>query len=270
MLWDTHMHCHFSGDSEAHPEDMVRAAMQAELPGICFTDHLDYDFPSDPPDLFILEPDTYEASIRSLAQKYADTFPIHCGIEIGIQPHLCDTLHTLIQNHHFDQVICSSHVIDGQDPYYPEFFSDREEHAAYLRYFESILENLEGFSDFDVYGHIDYIVRYGPNQNRYFSFHAYADILDAILKKIISMGKGLEINTGGFKYGLGHPNPCEDILKHYRSLGGEIITIGSDAHTPEHVGYDFARVPVILRDAGFTHYTVFQNRQPSFLPLPKL
>ena len=269
MLWDTHMHCRFSGDSEAAPEDMINAARTAGLDGICFTDHLDYDFPSDPPDLFVLDLEAYEQAIPALAKKYKGVFPVLHGIEIGVQPHLHGKLREVIRSHDYDQVICSSHAIDGQDPYYKTFFVGREEQEAYLRYFESILENLAGFSDFDVYGHIDYVVRYGPNTNRFYSYDAYADVLDAILKKLIDMGKGIEINTGGFKYGLGHPNPCEDILKHYRSFGGEIITIGSDAHEPGHVAYDFGKVPAILREAGFTHYTVFEKRNPRFLPLPE-
>ncbi|MGN0343935.1 MAG: histidinol-phosphatase HisJ family protein [Lachnospiraceae bacterium] len=269
MLWDTHMHCRFSGDSEADPEDMIKAARAAGLDGICFTDHLDYDFPSDPPDLFVLDTEAYELSGHALSDKYKDIFPVLHGIETGVQPHLHKKLHEVVCTHDYDQVICSSHVIDGQDPYYKTFFAGREEHEAYRRYFESILENLKEFSDFDVYGHIDYVVRYGPNTNRFYSYNAYADVLDAILKKLIDMGKGIEINTGGFKYGLGHPNPCEDILKHYRSFGGEIITIGSDAHEPKHVAYDFKKVPAILREAGFTHYTVFKKRQPLFLPLPE-
>lgn len=268
MLWDTHMHCRFSGDSSADPEDMIAAAKAAGLDGICFTDHLDYDFPSDPPNLFLLDSDEYEQAMLALKKKYEHIFPILHGIEIGIQQHLHERLQTVVRSHDYDFVICSSHAIDGKDPYYRTFFAGREEHEAYRRYFESILENLEGFSDFDVYGHIDYVVRYGPNTNQFFSYDAYADILDAILKKLIDMGKGIEINTGGFKYGLGHPNPCEDILRHYRSFGGEIITIGADAHEPQHVAYDFAKVPSILREAGFTHYTVFKNRQPHFLPLP--
>lgn len=269
MLWDTHMHCFFSGDSEADPEEMIRAAQAAGLSGICFTDHLDYDFPSDPPDLFVLDLEEYEQAIPALTKKYEGIFPILHGIEIGVQPHLHEKLREVVRTCDFDQVICSSHAIDGLDPYYKTFFIGREERAAYVRYFESILENLAGFSDFDVYGHIDYVVRYGPNTNKFYSYEAYADVLDAILKKLIDMGKGIEINTGGFKYGLGHPNPCEDILKRYRELGGEIITIGSDAHEPEHVAYDFAKVPAILREAGFTHYTIFEKRKPRFIPLPE-
>ena len=44
MIWDAHMHCHFSGDSETPPVDMINASIVKGLPGICFTDHLDYDF----------------------------------------------------------------------------------------------------------------------------------------------------------------------------------------------------------------------------------
>lgn len=268
MLWDTHMHCHFSGDSEAASEDMVRAAMAAGLSGICFTDHLDYDFPFDPPDLFVPDLNAYKLEITALRDKYRGQFPVHFGIEIGVQPHLHEKLRDVVSEGGYDQVICSSHTVDGMDLYYKDFYEGKTEYAAYLRYFESILENLDGFSEFDVYGHIDYVVRYGPNTNTFFTYDAYADVLDAILKKLIDMGKGIEINTGGFKYGLGHPNPCEDIIKRYHELGGEIITVGSDAHEPKHVAFDFARVPAILREAGFTHFTVFENRRPVFIPLP--
>lgn len=268
MLWDTHMHCCFSGDSDAAPEDMIRTAADRGLDGICFTDHLDYDFPNDP-DLFVPDLDAYDRDMRALGEIFRNTIPVLHGIEIGVQPHLHDRLREVVHEHDYDFVICSSHTIDHQDPYYRTFFEGREEKDAYRRYFESILENLEGFCDFDVYGHIDYVVRYGPNKNRDYSYEAYAPLLDAILKKLIALGKGIEINTGGFKYGLGHPNPCEDILKRYRELGGEIITIGADAHAPEHIAYDFAKVPPILREAGFTHYTVFKNRQPHFYPLPE-
>jgi histidinol-phosphatase (PHP family) len=263
------MHCHFSGDSEADPEDMIKAAQTAGLSGICFTDHLDYDFPSEKPDEYVLNLADYDREMTALIEKYRDSFPVRHGIEIGIQPHLAKKLHRVVTEHDFDQVICSSHAIDGKDPYYKTFFVGREEHEAYRRYFTSILENLEVFSDFDVYGHIDYVVRYGPNTNKFYSYEAYADVLDAILRKLIDMGRGIEINTGGFKYGLGHPNPTEDILKRYRELGGEIITIGSDAHAPEHVAYAFEKVPGILREAGFRYYTVFEKRKPVFLPLPE-
>ena len=84
-------------------------------------------------------------------------------------------------------------------------------------------------------GHIDYVVRYGRKRAEEYSYDEFADEIDAVLKKVLQMGKGIELNTGGFKYGLGFCNPHPDIIRRYRELGGEIITVGADAHCPEHV-----------------------------------
>lgn len=268
MLWDTHMHTHHSGDSDAPMKDMIDAAISKGLDGLCFTDHFDYDYPDDP-DEFLLDFSAYIKEVRSFQQTYADHFPIRLGIEIGLQPHITDINKKAVTEHPFDFVIGSSHVVHGTDPYYPKYYEGRSEFAAYREYFESILENINVYSDFDVYGHIDYVVRYGPNRNQYYTYEKYADVIDEILRRLISMGKGIEINTAGFKYGLGHPNPTEAVLSRYHELGGEILTIGADAHAPGHVAFSFDKVPQILRDAGFRYFTVFTGRKPSFFPLPE-
>jgi len=260
------MHCCFSGDSESTPESMADAAEAAGLAGICFTDHLDYDYP-DEPEIFVPDLSAYEKKICALRAAYADRLPVLCGIELGLQPHLAQKHEELFADHKFDFVIGSSHVVHGTDPYYPQYYDGRTEDEAYREYFESILENIDAFDGFDVYGHIDYVVRYGPHQNLHYTYDKFSDVIDEILRRLVSMGKGIELNTAGFKYGLGHPNPCEEILCRYRQLGGQILTIGSDAHEPGHVAYDFYRVPELLRKAGFTHYTVFQNRKPIFYPI---
>lgn len=264
MLWDTHMHTHFSVDSEADTLEMTEAAIHAGLGGICFTDHLDLEESQVTPDLFPLDLPAYFKEMKSLQAQYGGKFPIRIGVEIGLQAYLEDLLPKIIQEYPFDFVIGSSHWVNGEDPYYPEYFYGKVEDEAYREYFESILENLAVFDCFDVYGHLDYIVRYGPNTNQYYSYGKFADIIDEILRTLIHKGKGIEINTGGFKYGLGHPNPTEDILKRYRELGGEIITVGADAHKPQHVAYDFAKVSGILKDAGFKYYAVFTGRKPVF------
>lgn len=268
MLWDTHMHTHHSGDSDAPMEAMITAAIAAGLDGLCFTDHFDYDYPDDPEE-FQLDFPSYIEEVHAFQKKYAGVFPVLLGIEVGLQPHIADVNRNAVRSHPFDFVIGSSHVVHGTDPYYPNYYEGRTEDMAYREYFESILENLHAYSDFDVYGHIDYVVRYGPNRNKNYTYEKYADVIDEILRTLISMGKGIEINTAGFKYGLGHPNPTEAILSRYHELGGEILTIGADAHAPEHVAYDFGKVPQILRSAGFRYFTVFSGRKPSFYPLPE-
>lgn len=267
MLWDTHLHTHFSGDSKAAPEDMIQSAMKKGLGGICITDHLDLDYPNEP-ELFLQDIAAAQKEIFRLQEKYKEIFPIRWGIELGLQPQIAEKNAAIARQYPFDFIIGSSHAVHGFDPYYPDYYEGKSEAEAYREYFEGILENLAVYSDFDVYGHLDYVVRYGPNKNKFYSYEKFADIIDEILRKLISMGKGIEINTGGLKAGLGHPNPTEAILKRYRELGGEIITIGADAHAPEYVGYEFEKVPGILRDAGFSYFTVFKERKPEFYPVP--
>ena len=131
------------------------------------------------------------------------------------------------------------------------FLKDVRNFYVIWNYFESILENISAYDGFDVYGHIDYVVRYGPNKNREYSYGRYKDILDEILKKLISMGKGIELNTGGYHYGLGEPNPCTAVIRRYRELGGEIITIGADAHTPDKSPVHLIKLPVYWKPVVF-------------------
>lgn len=266
MFWDQHMHCNFSGDSDALPEDMIKAGIAHGLSGICFTDHLDYDYPEEP-NIFLLDFDNYFKVLSDLREKYADKISVNIGIELGLQPQAAGQNLAVAEKYPFDFIIGSSHVVNHMDPYYPEFFAGRDEDAAYMEYFESVLENINSDVDFDVYGHIDYVVRYGPNKNAFYTYEKFKDIIDEILTQLISKGKGIEVNTGGFKHGLGHPNPTEDIIKRYRELGGEIITMGADAHVPEYVAYEFDKTAHIIKNCGFKYYTVFKNRKAEFIPL---
>lgn len=266
MFWDQHMHCNFSGDSDALPEDMIKTGIAHGLSGICFTDHLDYDYPEEP-NIFLLDFDNYFKVLSDLREKYADKISVNIGIELGLQPQAAGQNLAVAEKYPFDFIIGSSHVVNHMDPYYPEFFAGRDEDAAYMEYFESVLENINSGVDFDVYGHIDYVVRYGPNKNAFYTYEKFKDIIDEILTQLISKGKGIEVNTGGFKYGLGHPNPTEDIIKRYRELGGEIITMGADAHVPEYVAYEFDKTAQIIKNCGFKYYTVFKNRKAEFIPL---
>ena len=261
---DVHMHTNFSHDSESSPEQMVEGAIAKGLKVLCFTDHY-YKDNTDWGQEDIFDPETYFLKMQEVREKYKEKIDIRIGVEIGLQPYLGDYYKEFVKKYPFDFVIGSSHVVHGLDPYYAAFYEKRTEKAAYREYFESILENIESYHDFDVYGHLDYVVRYGPTSNENYDWIEYQDVIDEILRKLVFLGKGIELNTGGFKYGLGHPNPTEEIIRRYRELGGEMITIGADAHKPEHVAFDFAKVPSILKDAGFDYFTVFRERKPEFV-----
>lgn len=263
-LSDCHMHCDFSSDSKASAESMIESAIKLGLKTICFTDHNDYDYPlEDGKVMFSLDLPAYKEKIRKLGQKYSDRIEVLCGVEQGLMKSVADRVNAY-PTKDLDVVIGSSHMVNGEDPYYEEFWKDKKVVDVINLYYESILENLESCNNFDVYGHIDYVARYIPPYMPKYNEADYYEIIDAILKKIISKDKGIEINMAGFKYGMGNPNPSPWILKRYKELGGEILTLGSDAHKPEHIAYDYQRLPQILADAGFSYYTVFKERKAEF------
>lgn len=266
---DFHLHSCFSGDSDAPMGKIIQKAISLGLTHICFTEHYDPDFvyPAGESGTFELNTDSYLYDLLRFREKYYGQIQIMFGVELGLQPHLRDALKFYTENHDFDFIIGSSHICNRKDPYYPEFFEGRSEDEAHQEYFESILECVKETPYFDVYGHLDYVVRYGPTKNQNYTYQKHADIIDRILRAIVESGKGIELNTSGFRSGLGQPNPCIDILKRYKELGGEIITAGSDAHKPEHVGADFDKACTILKDCGFQYYTIFEKRTPEFIKL---
>lgn len=264
QLPDFHVHTCFSGDSDTPAEDMLCQAARQGVTEICFTDHIDFDYPDDP-DLFLFDLDDYFSALSAL--KKNAPLPVGIGVELGLQPRLAARNQELVSSYPFDFVIGSSHVVDGADPYYPGFWEGKEPAAVIRRYFNSILENISAFSDFDVYGHLDYIVRYCPDKSFVYRCEDYMDIIGECLRTLIERGKGIELNTAGFKYGLGQPNPHTAILRRYRELGGEILTTGSDGHVPGHLAFGFQRLPELLQSCGFRYVTVFHNRKPEFIPL---
>lgn len=265
MINDFHLHTDFSGDCDVKPEIQIEKAIALGMNRICITDHHDVDVVSDCN--FELDLPAYVSAMEQLREQYRGRIWIEIGIELGLQNHIREYLQKVSEEFTFDFIIGSSHFIDGMDPYFPAFFETRSEKASYERFFQVSLERIRTLDCFDSYGHLDYIVRYGPNQNREYRMEDYLEYIDPILKTLIEKGKSLECNTGGFRYGLRHPNPCEEILCRYRQLGGELITIGSDAHSPDFVGYGFQRAADILKACGFRYYTVYHQRRPEWLPL---
>lgn len=268
ILSDSHVHSYFSTDSEAPMESVVQTAIAKGMKIICFTDHNDFDYPSEQEEPeFLLNVDSYLYELLKIREKYKDQISVRFGIELGIDDNIIRKNLMLAKSHEFDFIIGSSHVVHGVDPYYPAFFEGRDEKAAYREYFESILSNVKAFNYYDVYGHLDYVVRYGPTKNENYAYADYKDVIDEILKHLIENEKGIEINSGGYRKGLGQPNPCIDILKRYHELGGEIVTLGSDAHVPEDLQDHFEEMAEILRSVGFKYHAVYENRLPEFFKL---
>ena len=259
---DFHTHSTFSTDGTDKLEDMVNSAWQKGLRTICLTEHNDFDYPGGE---FLLDAAAYREELFRVKEKFSGKIEVLFGVELGLMKHLGERLSAFLSENRFDFVINSTHLVDGKDPYFPEYFGELGQHNGVLRYLESVLENICAFSDFDVCGHIDYAVRYSPEKR--YDPADYREVIDEILKKVLSLGKGIEINTAGLRKGLSHANPHPFVLGRYKELGGEIITVGSDAHNTADVAADFAAAEEMLKEAGFEFYTIFKNRKPEFIKM---
>lgn len=264
---DYHLHSHFSGDSNASMEEMILRAISLGHTQMCFTEHMDLDYPvseDTPAGYFEVNTDSYLFDLIKYREKYADQIQVNFGIELGMQPHLSRENARYVKSHDFDFVIASTHVVNHTDPYYPSYFENRSEEEAYRAYFLESLTCMKSFTNFDVYGHIDYVIRYGQNRDRNYCYEKYRDLFEEMIDTLLCNEKGIEVNTGGLRKGLKELHPCTQFLRRYRQKGGEIVTVGSDAHIPGDLGSHFDKAAEVLKECGFTHYCTFEKRTPSY------
>lgn len=258
---DFHIHSGFSSDSREPLKEMARSAAEKGLKTVCFTEHMDFDYPTGE---FQLDTDSYRRELLRVRAELQDKIEILFGVELGLLDYASDRLYKFVSGREFDFVIGSAHTADGIDPYYPEYFGKYGGKNGILRFFEKMLAGIKAFDGFDVLGHLDYIVRYSPEKK--YDPADFREVIDEILKTVISKGKGIEINSKGVPT-IGYPHPHPFVLSRYKELGGEIITIGSDAHDRSRIAADFDLAEQALKDAGFNYYCIFRRRKPEFLKL---
>ena len=118
----------------------------------------------------------------------------------------------------------------------------------------------------DVLGHLPYILRYtNLRDGNRITLGRYVPHITQILTNLIQRGIGLELNTNRARGNL--EERWRPILECYHRLGGEIVTLGSDAHRPEDVGLGIPEGAELLRSIGFRYHTVYRQRKPEFIPL---
>lgn len=273
ILTDCHVHSCFSSDSETSVEAMIEQAISRSFPYFYLTDHMDYEFPIWEEGMdFLFNPEAYFKALAKYQNQYADSIRIRPSIELGLKPCVAEKYRTLLSQYPFDFVIGSTHLVNNEDPFNPSFWESRSESEALSSYFEAVIENIRVFPEFDSCGHLDYIIRYAPSvlsgaNKAGYHYRDYSDYLDTALRLLIQHGIALEVNTAGYVKGLNQPNPQTDVLKRYRELGGELLTIGSDAHKPEFYSCEFSRAEELLKSLGFRYYAIYKQRKAEMLKL---
>lgn len=259
-MFDFHMHSGVSYDGHGTPLAMAQSAKEKGLKEICFTDHLDYmHVPLYGEMKFRVE--NYNHAYDGLQ---VDGIVIRNGVEIGMTPWNMDEVKHDLQQRHYDFILGSVHFFDDRDPYLDEMiWKEHSQEWVERRYFEELLDCVKLHDDFDSLGHLTYIAKVQANPNpRKIPLADYQDMVDEVLKLLVSKGKGMEVNTSGMMK-FGDYLPGAEYLRRFKELGGEIVTVGSDAHDADRVGEHTFAVCEMLRDI-FGHVCTFKDREPVF------
>ena len=254
MLTDYHIHTCYSADSSAPVKDQLDAAVSAGLTHICFADHVDFDESHLPPADIIAR----NEEVLRLAPLYP-SLDISLGAEIGMDGENAnrDALEYL-GSAHVDFIIGSVHVISGEDVYYPKYFEGRKLEEAFGLYIDKLVGCIK-VSKFNIMGHYDFCTKYSPYADRSMRYSLFPEQFDDIFHTLIHSGRSLEINTSAWKddpaWGL-------DVFRRYRELGGEFVTVGSDAHKSEKVGCRVKEAAALAEAAGIKYIATYKNMQP--------
>jgi histidinol-phosphatase (PHP family) len=258
-MFDYHMHTKISFDSVEEPAAMVAAAERIGLREICFTDHYDVNEPN------ILKSNLFD--IEDYAREYdrlsSERVKIRRGVELGITQTNKRQLDDFLSRRYFDFVIGSVHYIGKYDIYREEYWKSRNTEQAFVQYLEHTLRCVRAYDNFDVLGHLTYASKSAYNaEHAKILYSDHSDICDEIMYTLAQTGKGMEINTSGVDR-VGAFLPEREFIARFRELGGEIITVGSDAHDVSRVGQYIDGALEIARDV-FGYVCTFEGRKPIY------
>lgn len=267
-LVDYHMHSKYSFDGSCELREICDTAIERGLYEIAVTDHM--DLYTDKPYEYILDCKSLYNELAQIREEYRGRLKVLIGAEYG-QPQINKTeALKFIEQYPLDFIIGSIHNLTGDVDLAEIDYHEVDYRKTYEEYL-NWLYDLAAEYEYDVLGHVNYPCRYfhlqlgiDVDQSKY--RWEFSDIF----KKVIERGKGIELNLSGIARGMKDTMPDLYLLKLYRELGGEIITVGSDAHVLEHVGSVSKKGYQVLKEAGFSYVTVYDKRKPDFISLKNL
>ncbi len=264
-LIDCHTHSLYSPDGQEHINRLCTRAYELSLRAYAVTDHCECN---------AYVRDGYDRRIRAAAQEvalqkqqYEGRMEVLAGIELGQVMQDESAAADAVDAFPYDVVLCSLHNIARYKDF--AFFTCGEALAKILlrQYYEELLQSVR-WGRFQVLTHLTYPLRYvAGEQGVHVDFSAYRDLVAEILRTLAQTGKALEINTSGLRQKLGETMPPLEIVKLFREVGGEYVSLGSDAHKLEHVGAGIAQGAALAQEAGFSYVTYFKQKQPCPVPI---
>lgn len=264
MLCDYHVHSTCSGDGRVSIEDMCAQAISLGIGEIAFTEHYDnnaldlcygkFDYPR------------YVSEIEAARAKFPE-LRIFTGVEFG-EPHVYPSQIDVVRAWNLDVVLGVAHWV-GDVLVAVDGFGDADVRALYDGYFGEVRKTVEA-GGFDVLAHFDLVKRYGVKYVGSFDFRRFRDRIAAILETMVADGIGLEVNASGLRQPCGETFPGIETLRLYKDLGGRMVSIGSDSHRLDQLGFGLREALDLIGQSGFDAITRYRARTPEAVPLDAL
>ena len=273
FLADYHVHSSCSFDAKDRMVDMAKSELSKGITEICFTDHVDFGDQQTMqigPDRFQLPKSQVKQFIEAM-EKAPEGIDIKIGLELGEGNHDPARAKRIYAMPEYDFILGSLHNLKCEkDFYYIKYESYEQCYELYDRYMDELID-LAGIGCFDCMAHIGYCLRYMHKQgfDAEVTLDRFGRKVDTLLRTLIENGKGIELNVadlvpGGRDDPLLMPVPNIAILRRYRELGGDIITVGSDAHNVKAAGVGLREGYELLSDIGFKYVAVYKRHKPEF------
>lgn len=268
---DSHTHSRNSFDAESTVSEMCQAAIDRGLSALTITDHCEAAFINCGEDCEFGSFDRQiPQSIRDIHESkkaFEGKLQVLCGLELGEPMHDPEQTKKALAYGDFDFILASVHNLRGVQDFYFLDYSTVDIPMILHAYFEELAETA-AFPHFDSLSHLTYPLRYIVEREGFYpDLMPYREQIDRVFNILIKNKKALEINVSGLFKPIGRTLPDLPLVRRFRELGGEYITLGTDAHSANMVGRGLEKGAEVARQAGFTHYTVFVNHQPQLISL---
>lgn len=259
-MHDSHLHTEFSTDSKMKVEEAIRKARENSI-GLTITEHMEIQKTDDIRNLNN-KPFTFDARQYFNAYEPFRNKDLLLGIELGMHPEAATACRNLVESYPFDYVIGALHMINDFDIEDMKLYEESQQ-KVYEDYFNEMIDAIHAFDFIDSLAHIDFISRYAPYEEKEIFNPKYYDHLSEVIRLLIEKEIVLEINTKRFNLKSAVEN-MSNICLLYKQRGGNFISIGSDAHTPNQIGRNFDIAVEIALKCGL-RVVNFDRRKMNYL-----
>lgn len=269
MLTDNHNHTKFfSPDAKMSIEEMNAACISNNVKRLAITEHYEIDYPYKNDPLWkLFDIKKYQESFTEWKKALAPQVELLWGIELGFKEGIEKEIDDIGAKYSFDSVILSAHLFEEKD-----FYFDREVYERYskneliTKYVELLVSMADKCNNYCTIGHYDYINRYSSWEDPAIYYSICPKQFDNLFEILASKEKSLEINTRSI-FKMMQKNsinvlPDKELLLRFKDVGGRLISLGSDSHTSDTIGFYFNEVGEYLKSLGFDNVCYFKNMKP--------